>query len=630
MGEPLQRLHVIAFLFFGGLFLYGPVVEGASSVGDPETDAVVAADVNLHSLVITELFHARYGELEGLTYLEIYNTTGKPIVIEDPGVDISGTVVRSEVAVVIGPWQMALLTNREVPGAGSSQILLPLPDLSADGGRIDIYAGTTRMTGAKYGPIDGVHALELARVLDVREEGVTPNLFQQARESFHENYYGSPGRPGSTRRLFIHELEGSDWKVLSLPGDLVDVIGDEVGQIATELSELLPGQGLPVSGTATKMVRLLVEDRQAGIVVERRVQDEERSWFLLGNPFLKPFPMTSATMTGGRLASQSFQLWNSEESTFEIVDPDGILQPWQALAVKNLNASSIRMVYPDNNQGGMNFRQEAEPSRSIRFSLHHQDLVDRAATLYFHSEGSQGTDSLEVEKLWPLFNPGPDSRSSILFFLDRTGDTSRPLSRDVRPYDLQSRFEVHMGHLHSGVYGDHRLVWDEMKNIPSDWDISIVDLQSGNRMNLREESEMVFQVTDPGIRFEQREDSPAIYPVVLTENDEPRFLLTVDPGYAPSLFSEHSAGSDKVELYPNFPNPFNLSTTVEFYLPEEMFVQLSVYNIVGQRVGRLMEGPGAIGRNQLVWDATEMPSGIYIVRLETPAGILTRKMTLIK
>lgn len=94
--------------------------------------------------------------------------------------------------------------------------------------------------------------------------------------------------------------------------------------------------------------------------------------------------------------------------------------------------------------------------------------------------------------------------------------------------------------------------------------------------------------------------------------------------------NEEEEVSEKVELYPNFPNPFSGTTTITFQLPEEVQVILAVYNIVGQRVVQLYDDIGNRGHNSVVWDASDAPSGIYIVRLEAPATVLTRKITLVR
>lgn len=70
------------------------------------------------------------------------------------------------------------------------------------------------------------------------------------------------------------------------------------------------------------------------------------------------------------------------------------------------------------------------------------------------------------------------------------------------------------------------------------------------------------------------------------------------------------------KLYQNYPNPFNPKTTIEFSLPENAIVSLSVYNILGQEVVKLTDRElFTAGRNEIVFDASNLISGVYFYRL---------------
>ena len=79
-----------------------------------------------------------------------------------------------------------------------------------------------------------------------------------------------------------------------------------------------------------------------------------------------------------------------------------------------------------------------------------------------------------------------------------------------------------------------------------------------------------------------------------------------------------------------YPNPFNLSTTIKFSLPEQGEVTLSVYNLLGQRVATLFEGTPEAGEHTITWDATDFPSGVYFARLETDKHSENIKMVLLR
>ena len=65
----------------------------------------------------------------------------------------------------------------------------------------------------------------------------------------------------------------------------------------------------------------------------------------------------------------------------------------------------------------------------------------------------------------------------------------------------------------------------------------------------------------------------------------------------------------------NYPNPFNPSTTIDFSLPESGNVTLTIYNITGQEVAKLVNGVQNAGSHKVVWNASNLSSGIYFYRL---------------
>jgi hypothetical protein len=85
----------------------------------------------------------------------------------------------------------------------------------------------------------------------------------------------------------------------------------------------------------------------------------------------------------------------------------------------------------------------------------------------------------------------------------------------------------------------------------------------------------------------------------------------------------------------NYPNPFNPSTTIYFYLPEPSAVTVAVYNIHGQKIKTLASGIFTAGRKSILWDSTSdnskhCASGIYFYRIEAGNTIKTGKMMLLR
>ena len=85
-----------------------------------------------------------------------------------------------------------------------------------------------------------------------------------------------------------------------------------------------------------------------------------------------------------------------------------------------------------------------------------------------------------------------------------------------------------------------------------------------------------------------------------------------------------------VDLVGNFPNPFKTSTTVAYQVEESQPVTLTIWNLSGKRIATLANGVHEPGYHEQTLTADGLPSGTYFARLETPAGIQSARMVLLK
>lgn len=83
-------------------------------------------------------------------------------------------------------------------------------------------------------------------------------------------------------------------------------------------------------------------------------------------------------------------------------------------------------------------------------------------------------------------------------------------------------------------------------------------------------------------------------------------------------------------LSPNYPNPFNPTTTIRFALPEAATVRLTVYDVLGRQVQLLVDEQRPSGRHEVGFEATRLPSGLYFYRIEAGAFTAVRRMLLVK
>ena len=84
------------------------------------------------------------------------------------------------------------------------------------------------------------------------------------------------------------------------------------------------------------------------------------------------------------------------------------------------------------------------------------------------------------------------------------------------------------------------------------------------------------------------------------------------------------------ELSQNYPNPFNPSTTIRFSLPKQSQLKINIYNMLGELVRILADGNYEAGYHKVTLNAVDLPSGVYIYRIESSEFVQVKKMLLIK
>jgi len=95
--------------------------------------------------------------------------------------------------------------------------------------------------------------------------------------------------------------------------------------------------------------------------------------------------------------------------------------------------------------------------------------------------------------------------------------------------------------------------------------------------------------------------------------------------------SEQSASiPSEFTLHSNCPNPFNARTEISYQLPVATEVKLEIYNLLGQKVATLADEKQQAGYRSVIWDASDVSSGLYFYKLTAGEKTSTRMMALIK
>ena len=147
--------------------------------------------------------------------------------------------------------------------------------------------------------------------------------------------------------------------------------------------------------------------------------------------------------------------------------------------------------------------------------------------------------------------------------------------------------------------------WTE--SLPSDWDIALIDRALGKVTDLRAEPAYDFAC-------------------VCDEEGRDFVIMTGSTDFTRGAMNAYDLVPAEYQLSQNFPNPFNAVTTLRFSLPEESFVSVAVYDILGQEIATLAnrQAYGA-GNHALIWDGRNnagrmMSTGVYLYRMEAFSG----------
>ena len=112
-------------------------------------------------------------------------------------------------------------------------------------------------------------------------------------------------------------------------------------------------------------------------------------------------------------------------------------------------------------------------------------------------------------------------------------------------------------------------------------------------------------------------------------------LFEVSPGSDVEDENEFPGRPTKLTLFQNYPNPFNPTTVIQYALSHNTEVDITIYNISGQKIKTLVKHKEESGYQQVIWDGRndegkQVASGIYFYRLKAGAFTLTKRMLLLR
>jgi photosystem II stability/assembly factor-like uncharacterized protein len=181
---------------------------------------------------------------------------------------------------------------------------------------------------------------------------------------------------------------------------------------------------------------------------------------------------------------------------------------------------------------------------------------------------------------------------------------------------------------------DGGATWIEPISILQFYGVSFADSNVGTAVGNH-----VYRTTDGGMSWTEQYDTltPRLYAVdqitptvAVAVGDSGAIYRTMTGGLYTDVEPAESFIPAVHLLEQNYPNPFNPVTTIRFTLPQQGFVTLKVYDILGEEVITLLSGEFLAGQHSVRWDASNKPSGVYFYRLESGSFVQTKKLVLLR
>lgn len=124
--------------------------------------------------------------------------------------------------------------------------------------------------------------------------------------------------------------------------------------------------------------------------------------------------------------------------------------------------------------------------------------------------------------------------------------------------------------------------------------------------------------------------------LIIAASGEPNYnLQVIESQNFASIVENKPSNISSYQLYQNFPNPFNPSTTITYDIAEAGYVDLAIYDLKGRVVASLVNGNKSAGNYTVKWNGLDdngqlVPSGVYLYQLQSQNVIESQKMIIIK
>jgi Leucine-rich repeat (LRR) protein len=400
---------------------------------------------------------------------------------------------------------------------------------------------------------------------------------------------GIPGSCDLSVKDFMSGEPGEDWMVVWDNGAEANFF---VRFDDSQEFNCLPGRAFwvvartPINSSRSIMTAALNNEDAVEIAVHK-------GWNLITNPFDSPVSWPYVQQHNAITEPiHSFDgSWNTAEA----------MQPYRGYYYfHNTNTNVLRIpLHAAYTRSSVKTKNPIE--WQMKLTLMTPGFVENSTSIGVSSEAQTAQDQFDFRKPRAL-----ETMPGITFIRPEWDPKYPHFARDIRP--LIEKIEKWEFEVSANRFEFCELRVHNVMQIPETQQVFLIDLMHAAYRDLREDTVYAFT---PVI-----DCSP--FAIVVGEETAVQKELTK---IIPHDFS----------LENNFPNPFNPVTTIPVSVPQDAFVTIKVYNILGQEIETLYRGTLTTGRHYLTWNGSRYASGIYYCRLRSQSGkTATSKMVFAK
>ncbi|MCW9706828.1 T9SS type A sorting domain-containing protein [Fodinibius salsisoli] len=493
----------------------------------------------------------------------------------------------------------------------------------------------------KSGDGEQEEAIEVIKIADQEGwQGISASSVEVSFEDWLGDFWtqGMTGSDDPEAEATILSWNEQDGGYLFSPADMREPTAPGKGYFVYFIEDDNPRESGVQQGFP-KIITMAVENKKEVIEVAVTATDADRDGIidghegfnLLGNPFGKNLSVEAIKrelrQVNANINAHLYR-WNAESGNgngaIEPLQDQDVVAPFEAFWVRYLDPEVNGLVRL--NANSMNSEDEpgsydgqGRPGGSFELKLSDESWFD-TYTLQVNNKGTVGEDPLDAYKLFSLNTESINLFSNI---------GNQRLAINVLPRDLGERIEVPLS-FSAPNRDELTFSWERPEDIPANWEITLVDRRMNREINIQTTTSYSFTMnpveSNTGPSAQER-------PLFNTADElisDDRFSLIVQPT-GNFVTDNDELSPESISLKANYPNPFTTTTTIPFELVEETEVKLTIWNMIGQKVATLVDGVKEAGEHDNIrWNAANMPSGMYIARLEAGDEVFTRKMTLIK